>query len=172
MKRISLLVLSMFIMEAVLFTSNVEAKSKLEKAVSYAINVAKNNRNGYSMPRRNMRNKKGGREYDCSSLVVSAYKAGGFKKLKMCTTRNQVSIFKKAGFRYIPKCKLNNFKNSKKLKRGDILWRNGHTEIYIGKNKCVGAHRDYDRRAGDSSGKEISVTKYYNLNWSGILRKK
>ncbi|MBQ6030146.1 MAG: hypothetical protein IJL31_01420, partial [Oscillospiraceae bacterium] len=45
-----------------------------------------------------------------------------------------------------------------KPRRGDILldpWR--HAEFYLGKDRCVAAHDDYDNRSGDRTGKEINV---------------
>ena len=61
-----------------------------------------------------------------------------------------------------------------KLQKGDVVWRDGHTEIYIGDSKTVGAHEDTDGKDGDSKGDEVSevpldygggkYTAYYRLS--------
>ena len=65
------------------------------------------------------------------------------------------------------------------LKPGDILWyrRNGagHTEIYIGNNKLVGARDsvvngvDYPQ-GGDQTGKEVAVGDFFDPGWMFVLR--
>ena len=52
----------------------------------------------------------------------------------------------------------------KQLKRGDIVLNcSCHIQIHVGNGFDVGAHNDYDRRSGDSSGREVSV----NYSWTG-----
>jgi hypothetical protein len=64
------------------------------------------------------------------------------------------------------------------LRRGDIMLvhREGgrqHTEIYIGKNKTVGAHIAETGGVygviGDQTGNEICIAKYSDI-WQGYLR--
>ena len=43
------------------------------------------------------------------------------------------------------------------LKAGDICWNRGHTEIYLGNGKWVGARNNNDGKPGDSDGQEITV---------------
>lgn len=142
------------------------AAAKVSTAINWAVAVANDDRNGYSQSKRNKSNKLGGVEYDCSALVYAAYRAAGFSVSMGCTATMK-SDFKKAGFTYISNL---NLSSSSQLQKGDILWRSGHTEIYIGSNQLCGAHLDYDGKVGDGSGKEINIKTYYDNKWSGIFR--
>lgn len=156
---------------AVHSANDVDAQTKITVACNWAIKTAKNRKNGYSSYRRGRSNGIGGKNFDCSSFVCSAYKAGGFKVSISCTA-SMVGVFKRAGFKYISMSKLGGGGSCKNLKKGDVVWRNGHTEMYVGNGKLAGAHMDYDGRRGDSTGKEINVSKYWNGHWTGILRYK
>ena len=141
-----------------------KTKSHIERYVKWAIKTSKNNSHGYSQANR------WGPDYDCSSFVCSALLAAGFPDSGASWTGNMKKRLKKIGFVW--------HKNLSKIKRGDIMLvhRNyrQHTEIYIGKNKLVGAHIAENGgiygKAGDQTGNEISVTKYYNAPWAGYLR--
>ena len=136
--------------------------SKLENAIQWAVNIANDNSHGYSQKNR------WGPDYDCSSFVISALKSGGISTGSASTTADMVSQLTKNGFSYIS---WSNTGGVSGLQRGDILWRNGHTEMYIGNNQQVGAHRDHGHpETGDPSGKEVSVTSFYYDSWEGILR--
>lgn len=139
------------------------AKNVTESAVQWAVNIANDNSHGYSQAHRN------GPDYDCSSLVITAYKRAGANVGNASYTGNMKAEMTKKDFVWIPWSQIG---NTSKLKRGDILWKNGHTEMYIGNNKNVGAHQDYGNpQTGDQNGKEISVTNYYS-GWTGVLRYK
>ena len=126
--------------------SDNNVNGNVEKAVNWAISIANDNTHGY------LWGGKGPTNYDCSGLVCAAYKKAGFK-VSQVGTSDMLTVFKKAGFTAYKT-------GSVSLKRGDILLKpNSHTEIYIGDNKCVGAHSNYDGKSGDSSGKEIQVRK-------------
>ena len=139
-------------------------KSKLVKRyVNWALKIAKDNKHGYSQKNR------WGPDYDCSSLVVSALANSGFQVGNAVWTGNMKSELTKYGFKW--------YTDLSKLKRGDILlvhsaWRQ-HTEIYLGNGKTVGAHiaetGGVYGKAGDQTGNEISVGKYYPI-WQGFLR--
>ena len=118
---------------------------RVEKAIEWAVNIANDNSHGYSQARRN------GPDYDCSSLVSTAFKMGGFPVSGTLTTSTMTTPFLKAGFvRYK--------KGEVSIQRGDILLKPGsHVELYLGDDTCVGAHSNYDGRTGDSGGKEIAV---------------
>lgn len=127
-----------------------------QAAIDWAVGVADNNDYGY-----------GSGGYDCSGLVLQAYKNAGIDLAGANSTKNMKSTLPKAGFEYVSgKPTLNN------LQPGDILWKNGHTEMYIGNGKVVGAHDNLDGRSGDSSGKEINVSQYTDKSWSGFFRYK
>ena len=57
----------------------------------------------------------------------------GFNVNPNMTTATMPNDLKKAGFSMIPF-------NPNDLREGDILWRNGHTEIYSGNGNTIGAH--------------------------------
>lgn len=61
-----------------------------------------------------------------------------------------------------------NLKTGKGLKKGNVLWRlngdgHGHTVMYIGNGKLVGARSDNGGGSNDVDGKEIAVSEYYNM---------
>lgn len=60
-------------------------------------------------------------------------------------------------------------------KRGDVFLRalgdsTGHTVVYLGGGRIVGAEGDWDGRAGDSSGTEVCERSYYAYSYNHILR--
>lgn len=150
MKKIllNILSISMFVLVFSGISIGVDAASldsRVEKAIEWAVNIANDNSHGYSQARRN------GPDYDCSSLVSTAFKMGGFPVSGTLTTSTMSNPFIKAGFvRYK--------KGAVSIQRGDILLKPGsHVELYLGDNTCVGAHSNYDGKTGDSGGKEIAV---------------
>lgn len=152
-----------------LFSTTASAiDSRVENAVQRAIAIANDNSHGYSQSRRT------GPDYDCSSLVYYAFSSAGFSlSPAWFNTRNMGDALKNAGFTELTNI---NLSNSNALQRGDILWKSGHTEIYIGSNQLVGAHSDYGSpQTGDQSGKEISVGRYYykgnnGTTWTKVYR--
>lgn len=135
----------------------------IARYVQWAINIANDNRHGYSQAVR------WGPDYDCSSLVVAALKNTGFQVGDAVYTGNMRSELTKYGFRWYT-----DFSN---LKRGDILLVHNnsrqHTEIYLGEGRTVGAHIAETGGiygvAGDQTGNEISIGPYYSI-WEGYLR--
>lgn len=60
-------------------------------------------------------------------------------------------------------------------KRGDILWREGHTEMYLGNGMCGGARIDergtiYGSTQGDQTGREIARSAYDPDEWEELWR--
>ena len=136
--------------------------SKLEKAVQWAINIANDDSHGYSQENR------WGPDYDCSSFVISALKNAGIDVGNASYTGNMVDELSQRDFKCISWSDTGGVSG---LRRGDIIWRTGHTEMYIGNNQRVGAHDDEGHEAtGDYSGNEVSVVNCYNENWECILR--
>ena len=136
----------------------------IDRYVKWAVAIANDNSHGYSQYNR------WGPDYDCSSLVCASLKAVGFPDSGASWTGNMKTCLKKIGFKW--------HKGTSGLRRGDILLahnsQNQHTEIYLGGGKNVGAHSSENGtisgKAGDQTGREISVTNYYNMPWDGYLR--
>lgn len=147
--------------------------SKVETMVQYVIEVAQDDRHGYSQY-----NRWGSlgtwSDYDCSSLVISAAKYAGFNTGGATYTGNMYWAFRGAGFSDITSTV--NLRTGAGLRRGDILLNsNYHTEIYIGNGKTAGARIDENgdivgRRTGDQTGREIRIDWYYNYPWTSVLR--
>lgn len=73
--------------------------------------------------------------YDCSSFVGRNLKDLGFNIDPGITTANLTpdsNMMRKLGFQWVPK--------GQGFQAGDILWKNGHTEIYSGGRNTIGAH--------------------------------
>lgn len=137
----------------------------IQSAMDWAVAIAADNTHGYSQASR-----WGSPDYDCSSFVISAYEKAGIPvrtQYGANSTSDMVAAFKRAGFEYIP-----GNPTAATLQPGDVLWRQGHTEMYIGDNKRVGAHYSIDGApGGNGSGGagEISVQSGVG-NWAGVLR--
>lgn len=147
--------------------------NKIEKAVQFILDVAKNDKDhGYDQ--RYRWGEKG--DYDCSSLVITAFQNAGVpvKTAGATYTGNMRPVFLKNGFKDITKSV--NLKTGVGLKRGDVLLNTAlHTAVYLGNGKLVHARLNEkekvtDGKTGDQTGKEIMVGKYYNRPWNVILR--
>ena len=144
--------------------------SKVEKYTQQAINIANDNRHGYSQY-----NRWGNPDYDCSSLVVTVVQNSGIpvKSNGATYTGNMYSVFLKCGFKDVTKSV--NLRTGQGLKRGDVLLNTKHhTEIYIGNGKNVGARISEKGtiygKAGDQTRQEIRTHSYFNYPWNYVLR--
>lgn len=140
-----------------------------EAAVKWAVNTANDNRHGYSQQTR-----WGNPDYDCSSFVLSAYKAAGANIGNATYTGNMRSELLKHGFKDVTsKC---NLSTQKGLQPGDILmWHqggtNGHTAMYVKKDQIVHARgQSYGSPSPGDQGTEIAVCPYYRGKWQYVLR--
>lgn len=125
-------------------------------AMNWMVHIAEDNSHGYSQQNR------WGPDYDCSSLVVSAYeKAGVAMKSKgiMNSSSMTDSNMRKAGFTNVTSsCDL---KTGSGMQQGDVLWRSGHVAMYIGNGRLVEASSNRGHpQAGDQTGTEIKTDKY------------
>lgn len=139
--------------------------------VKWMIDFAADDRHGYSMSNRTMNP-----DVDCSSFVYYALLNNGYTKQQLggypFATATMPNILTSIGFEQIP------YEESK-LQEGDIVWhpagfnghKYGHTEVYVGNGKNVGAHTNRDGKAGDSSGTEVNVGKI-SRKYKSIFRLK
>ena len=137
--------------------------SKVDTYTDYMIAIANDNSHGYSQIHRG-----GNPDFDCSSLVGHALAEAGFNVNVNSTTRNLYEQLKRCGF---TSC-------NRPFRKGDI-------HLAVGKHVCVSTdsehivHASIDengttkgRKAGDQTGKEICIRKYYtpSYGWSYHLR--
>lgn len=137
----------------------------VEKAVTWALGIAEDNSHGYDQSSR------WGPDYDCSSLVISAFKQAGVP-LSCTYTGNMRSDMLMNGFVPAPV----NLATGEGLQRGDVLLNEKHhTALYIGDGKLVHAGgNEYGGatggKTGDQTGREVCVTGYFNFPWDMALR--
>lgn len=109
----------------------------IQNAYNWAIEVCNKPNVGYSQTYRDQRTVNGITYYDCSSFIWYALIAGGFGVVGIWgtwpfTTSTMSSVLKKLGFvKHEP---------SIEWKPGDILIRNGHTEMAFDTTRTMGAH--------------------------------
>lgn len=108
-----------------------------------------------------------GGDYDCSELVRMCYRAVDVLPYgSYMWTGNELELLTDHGFVY---------RSLSDPQIGDVLWRSGHTEIYLGSGMQGGArHGDYagglDGRKGDQDGTEVMRSAYRASDWSKLLR--
>ena len=142
-----------------------------EKAAQFMEKIAADDLHGYDQGSR-----WGTPDYDCSSLVISAYKAAGVP-LTSTYTGNMKYDFLAHGFSDVTK-KVN-LANGSGMKRGDVLLHEvNHTAMYVGDGMIVhAAGNEYGKatggKPGDQTGREICKTYYFNYGssgWDCVLR--
>ena len=145
---------------------------KIDKAIEWALNIANDSSHGYDQANR------WGPNYDCSSLLISAWEAAGVpvKSKGASYTGNMKSVFLKCGFKDVTKNDNVEFGMGAGLQRGDILLHEGnHTAMYLGNGQIVQASINErggitGGQSGDQTGGEIHVRYYYNYPWQVLLR--
>ena len=104
---------------------------------------------------------------DCSSLVKRILVAlGVIDADTYMWTGNERSILGVHGFAE---------RNRWRPERGDVLWREGHTEVYLGDGECGGARIDeaggiYGHTSGDQTGREVAAGAYDATRWESAWR--
>lgn len=144
----------------------------IEKAVTCAIRIAQNPDHGYDQTKR------WGPDYDCSSLLISAWEQAGVKvkEAGATYTGNMRSAFLRCGFEDVTD--EINLKTGAGLQRGDIMLNTQHhTAMSIGSGQIVHASinekgKATGGKAGDQTGREICVRSYYQYpkGWDRVLR--
>lgn len=149
--------------------------SKVSDAVAYMVKVANDPKHGYSQVNR-WGNPDTKSDYDCSSLVISAYQAAGIPvKDKGATyTGNMYSVFLQCGFKDVTN-KVN-LATGSGLIAGDVLLNHAdHTAMMISTSQLAQASIDENGnisggKVGDQTGYEIHTRSYYNYPWNCVLR--
>ena len=105
---------------------------------------------------------------DCSGLVryyVACMEGKSVDDLPDFSTRTEKGVLKARGWQLLP------FSLST-LKRGDVLLSNsrGHTVVWLGNGRILGAEGNWDGRRGDGSGREVCERDYYAYGYETILR--
>ena len=137
--------------------------SKADTYTDYMIAIANDNSHGYSQI-----NRGGNPDFDCSSLVGHALAKAGFNVNVNSTTRNLYEQLKRCGF---TSC-------NRPFQKGDIHLAVGH-HVCVSTDSEHIVHASIDergttkgRKAGDQTGKEICIRKYYtpSYGWDYHLR--
>lgn len=143
--------------------------SVVEKAIAWALAVANDPAHGYDQTSR------WGPDYDCSSLVISAFKAAGLP-LTATFTGNMKYDFLRNGFADASALNAVELNMGAGLKRGDVLLNERkHTAIYLGDGTVIEASINErggitGGQSGDQTGGEIGIRKYRNYPWDIVLR--
>jgi hypothetical protein len=103
---------------------------------------------------------------DCSRLVQTCYVVmGALPRGMHMWTGNEREILLENGFIEVP---------LDSVQRGDVLWRAGHTELYMGAGIEAGARRSetggIDGQTGDQDGGEITRSTYIKSHWTSAYR--
>ena len=132
----------------------------IQKAIEWAVSIANDSRHGYDQ------RKRWGPDYDCSSLIISAFKQAGVP-LTCTYTGNMLNDMLSKGFFIVGGSK----------QAGDVLLNvtKGHTALYIGNNQLVQASISENGTAhagtsGDQTGREINISTFYDFPWEYVLR--
>lgn len=139
----------------------------ITEAVSWAVGIARDDSHGYSQINR------WGPDYDCSSLVISAYEQAGVpvKEAGATYTGNMRRAFEQCGFKSIK------YGFGTVLMKGDVLLNEKHhAALYIGNGQIVQASiaetgKIYGEE-GDQTTREIEFRNFYvyRHGWDYILR--
>ena len=143
-----------------------------QKAVRWAIAIAKDNSHGYN----NTKGKRlGNPDYACSSFIAGAYRAAGVDVAADAYTSKMRTDFLKHGFEDVSADV--NLRTGGGMKCGDVVLVPGkHVEMVTGaKHNLVGARGNatggaMNGKAGDQGGGEIKVIPWWDDGWKYCLR--
>lgn len=114
-----------------------------------------------------------GGDYDCSESVRMCYAAAGVLPWgywdSYMWTGNERDVLTRHGFAEI------SVSSAAKMRRGDVLLKTGHTEMYLGDNLQAGARGNEwggisGGKQGDQSGNEIAKSAYRQGQWETAFR--
>lgn len=141
--------------------------SIIQNAVAWARQIAADDSHGYDQTNR------WGADYDCSSFVISAYKAAGVP-LECTYTGNMRGDMLRRGF--VDVTATCNLSTGAGVAAGDVLLNYArHTALALGGGRIVQASINELGTAtngmpGDQTGREIYERDYYNYPWDCVLR--
>ena len=143
---------------------------KIDGAVAWAVAIANNPAHGYDQIHR------WGPDYDCSSLVISAWEAVGLavREAGASYTGNMRGAFLNCGFCDVIASV--DLATGIGLEPGDVLLNYAaHTAMVTGNGRIVAARINEHGQttggaSGDQTGREISQQAYYNYPWDCVLR--
>lgn len=140
--------------------------ASVEAALADCLAYARDDRHGYELGYHS--SSAMGTGTDCSGLVrLYAAKIAGVAtdSFPDFSTRTERRVLTGRGWTAVA------FSLSK-ARRGDVLLTepNGHTVIYLGGSRILGAEGDWDGRRGDSGGREVCERSYYDYSYNWILR--
>ena len=174
--------------------SSGETSPSIERALQWAIEIAKDPAHGYSQgaenatPENPYTGSREGPDYDCSSLVYHSLEHGGFQIIKawhnnpMFMSRYNGRQFSgDADTIWMDLKKIGGWKKfswdkiKDKLKRGDILCiPQKHVAFYIGNGQTVEARGVNNPRGGSyetgDQGGEIDIYESENRGWTEVYR--
>ncbi len=138
-----------------------------EKAAAFMEQIADDDAHGYDQGSR------WGPDYDCSSLVITAYKEAGVPLTCTFTGNMRVDMLAH-GFRAL--AGEVNTATGAGMERGDVLLNvRHHTAMFVGGGQIVHAAGNErggatGGKTGDQTGREICRTSYFNFPWDCVLR--
>ena len=141
--------------------------SIIQDAVTWARRIAADDTHGYDQTNR------WGADYDCSSFVISAYKAAGVP-LECTYTGDMRGDMLRRGFSDVTASV--NLSTGAGVQEGDVLLNYArHTALALGGGRIVQASINERGTAtggmtGDQTGREIYERTYYNYPWDCVLR--
>lgn len=155
-----------------IFFGEVKMMSKIDRAVEWAVGIANNPDHGYDQAHR------WGPDYDCSSLLISAWQEAGVpvKTGGATYTGNMKPVFTSNGFEDITS--RINLSTGAGLRKGDVVLNIvNHTAMCISSethNLVMASINEKGTvsggKTGDQTGGEIKVRSYYNYPWDCVLR--
>lgn len=143
---------------------------KIDGAVAWALAIANNPAHGYDQLHR------WGPDYDCSSLVISAWESVGLavREAGASYTGDMRGAFLACGFRDVIGSV--DLATGIGLEPGDVLLNYAaHTAMVTGNGRIVAARINEHGQTtggstGDQTGREICQQNYYNYPWDCVLR--
>lgn len=141
--------------------------SIIQDAVAWARQIAADDSHGYDQTNR------WGQDYDCSSFVISAYKAAGVP-LECTYTGDMRGDMLRRGFADVTASV--DRSTGAGIQEGDVLLNYArHTALALGGGRIVQASINEHGTVtggmtGDQTGREIYERAYYNYPWDCVLR--